>query len=359
MASEMMEALMLLCQEKHIDELYLLDRLEQSLAKSYADVLHLDFGARVTIDRATGRVYVYEFRGRIGDIITGTVLQSTPDFTIIKIREGVEAELPHFDQRRFPDERDERPAGERYLHNQRIKAIIVDVRDPNATQPAVRGERQRPPIVVSRTHPDLIRRLFELEVPEVYDGVVSIRSIAREAGVRSKIAVSSVDERLDPVGACVGPKGSRVRTVVSELRGERVDVVPWFDDAARCVASALSPARVSRVIVDGATGHATVIVPDDQLSLAIGKEGQNARLAARLTGLHIDIKNESLAASILNNLPEVVEETVDEEEIAHRCKYVSPNGTPCRNMARPGSDFCGIHDDMENAEISSDPDSLI
>ena len=413
MASEMMEALMLLCQEKHIDELYLLDRLEQSLAKSYADVLHLDFGARVTIDRATGRVYVYElvpkgepdeetglytefdevdvtppdtsriaaqhakaeiktlvrnaaraqiydeFRGRIGDIITGTVLQSTPDFTIIKIREGVEAELPHFDQRRFPDERDERPAGERYLHNQRIKAIIVDVRDPNATQPAVRGERQRPPIVVSRTHPDLIRRLFELEVPEVYDGVVSIRSIAREAGVRSKIAVSSVDERLDPVGACVGPKGSRVRTVVSELRGARVDVVPWFDDAARCVASALSPARVSRVIVDGATGHATVIVPDDQLSLAIGKEGQNARLAARLTGLHIDIKNESLAASILNNLPEVVEETVDEEEIAHRCKYVSPNGTPCRNMARPGSDFCGIHDDMENAEISSDPDSLI
>ena len=289
MASEMMEALMLLCQEKHIDELYLLDRLEQSLAKSYADVLHLDFGARVTIDRATGRVYVYElvpkgepdeetgeytefdevdvtppdtsriaaqhakaeiktlvrnaaraqiydeFRGRIGDIITGTVLQSTPDFTIIKIREGVEAELPHFDQRRFPEERDERPAGERYLHNQRIKAIIVDVRDPNATQPAVRGERQRPPIVVSRTHPDLIRRLFELEVPEVYDGVVSIRSIAREAGVRSKIAVSSVDERLDPVGACVGPKGSRVRTVVSELRGERVDVVPWFDDAARCV----------------------------------------------------------------------------------------------------------------------------
>ncbi|MBF0929812.1 MAG: antitermination protein NusA, partial [Atopobium sp.] len=220
MASEMMEALMLLCQEKHIDELYLLDRLEQSLAKSYADVLHLDFGARVTIDRATGRVYVYElvpkgeldeetgeytefdevdvtppdtsriaaqhakaeiktlvrnaaraqiydeFRGRIGDIITGTVLQSTPDFTIIKIREGVEAELPHFDQRRFPDERDERPVGERYLHNQRIKAIIVDVRDPNATQPAVRGERQRPPIVVSRTHPDLIRRLFELEVPE-------------------------------------------------------------------------------------------------------------------------------------------------------------------------------------------------
>ena len=186
MASEMMEALMLLCQEKHIDELYLLDRLEQSLAKSYADVLHLPWGAKVTIDRTTGKIYVYrlepvddsmdeegnytqfneidvtpkdtsriaaqhakaeinaivrnaareqiyqEFSQRVGDIITGTVLQSTPDFTIVKIREGVEAELPHFDQHRFPDERNERPAGERYSHNQRIKAIIIDVRDPNA-----------------------------------------------------------------------------------------------------------------------------------------------------------------------------------------------------------------------------------
>ena len=297
MASEMMEALMALCQEKHIDELYLLDRLEQSLAKSYADILHLPFGARVTIDHATGKVYVYElipkeesydeetgeyldfdekdvtppdtsriaaqhakteiraivrnaarvqiyeeFSQRIGDIITGTVLQTTPDFTIIKIREGVEAELPHFDQRRFPDERNERPVGERYSHNQRLKAIIIDVRDPNNDQPTVRGERQRPPIVVSRTHPDLIRRLFELEVPEVYDGVVEVRSIAREPGIRSKVAVSSKDDHLDPVGACVGPKGSRVRTVVSELRGERVDVVPWSDDPARCVANALSPA---------------------------------------------------------------------------------------------------------------------
>ena len=329
MASEMMEALMALCQEKHIDELYLLDRLEQSLAKSYADILHLPFGARVTIDHATGKVYVYElipkeesydeetgeyldfdekdvtppdtsriaaqhakteiraivrnaarvqiyeeFSQRIGDIITGTVLQTTPDFTIIKIREGVEAELPHFDQRRFPDERNERPAGEHYAHNQRLKAIIIDVRDPNNDQPTVRGERQRPPIVVSRTHPDLIRRLFELEVPEVYDGVVEIRSIAREPGIRSKVAVSSKDEHLDPVGACVGPKGSRVRTVVSELRGERVDVVPWSDDPARCVANALSPARVSRVVLGPEDGYATVIVPDDQLSLAIGKEGR-------------------------------------------------------------------------------------
>ena len=414
MASEMMAALEQLCEERHIDQLDLITRLEQSLAKSYADVLHLPFGARVTIDRATGRVYVYElvprgeedpetgeyaefdevdvtpadtsriaaqhakaeiraivrnaarvqiyeeFSQRVGDIITGTVLQSTPDFTIIKIREGVEAELPHFDRRRHPEERNERPAGERYAHNQRIRAIIIDVRDPNSTQPVVRGERQRPPIVVSRTHPDLLRRLFELEVPEVYDGVVEIRSVAREPGVRSKVAVSSNDDRLDPVGACVGPKGSRVRTVVSELRGERVDVVPWSDDPARCVAAALSPARVSRVVIDPETGYATVIVPDDQLSLAIGKEGQNARLAARLTGLHIDIKNERLAAEVLRDLPRAtVEEDPQDDDDAHRCEYVGPSGIQCRNMARPGSRYCGVHEQMIDAEVSSDPDSLI
>ena len=413
MASQMMEALELLCQEKHIDQLYLIDRLEQSLAKSYADVMHLPFGARVTIDRATGHVYVYElvprgeedengdytefdevdvtpadtsriaaqhakaeiraivrnaarvqiyeeFSQRVGDIITGTVLQTTPDFTIIKIREGVEAELPHFDQRRHPEEMNERPAGERYMHNQRVKAIIIGVRDPNAAQPTVRGERQRPSIVVSRTHPDLLRRLFELEVPEVYDGVVEVRSVAREPGVRSKVAVSSNDDHLDPVGACVGPKGSRVRTVVSELRGERVDVVLWSDDPAKCVSAALSPARVSRVIIDPEDNYATVIVPDDQLSLAIGKEGQNARLAARLTGMHIDIKNESMAAGIMREVPHAVSDDslIDDEE-AHRCEHVGDNGVQCRNMARPGSRFCGLHENLGDVEVSDDPDSLI
>ncbi len=413
MASEMMEALMALCEEKHIDQLYLIDRLEQSLAKSYAEVLHLTYGARVTIDRTTGKIYVYklvpieesfddetgeyteydeidvtpkdtsriaaqhakaeiaqivrnsarqqifeEFSQRVGDIITGTVLQTTPDFTIIKIREGVEAELPHFDLRRYPDERNERPAGERYMHNQRIRAIIIDVRDPNSNQPPIRGERQRPSIVVSRTHPDLIRRLFELEVPEVYDGVVEVRSIAREPGVRSKVAVSSYDDRLDPVGACVGPKGSRVRTVVSELRGERVDVVLWSDDPERCVSAALSPAKVSRVLVDTEHNYATVIVPDDQLSLAIGKEGQNARLAARLTGLHIDIKNESLAADVMRQIPTTVVDE-PEDEGGHRCEYEGPTGIRCRNMARPGSRFCGIHEQLAQASASDDPDSLI
>ena len=414
MASEMMEALMALCEEKHIDQLYLIDRLEQSLAKSYAEVLKLQDGARVTFDRTSGKFYVYklvpreeswddetglytefdevdvtpkdmsriaaqhvkseiaaivrnsarqqifeEFSQRVGDIITGTVLQTTPDFTIVKIREGVEAELPHFDQRRYPDERNERPAGERYMHNQRIRAIIIDVRDPNSNQPPIRGERQRPSIVVSRTHPDLIRRLFELEVPEVYDGVVEVRSVAREPGIRSKVAVSSYDERLDPVGACVGPKGSRVRTVVSELRGERVDVVLWSDDPAKCVASALSPAKVSRVLVDAENNYATVIVPDDQLSLAIGKEGQNARLAARLTGMHIDIKNESLAADVMRGIPLVQEVGEEVEEGGHRCEYVGPTGIQCRNMARPGSRFCGIHEELAAAQASDDPDSLI
>ena len=324
----MMEALMLLCQEKHIDQLYLLDRLEAALAETYAKVLKLDWGAKVTIDRATGKIYVYrlepiddsmdeegnfteyeeidvtpkdvsrlaaqtakaeinaivrnaareqiyeEFSGRVGDLINGTVLQSTPDFTIVKIRDGVEAELPHFDQRRYPDERNERPNGERYLHNQHLKAVIVDVRDPNSTLPPVRGEHSRPPIVISRTHAELMRRLFEQEVPEVYEGTVELKSIAREPGMRSKVAVHSLDDRLDPVGACVGPKGSRVRAVVGELRGERVDVILWDEDPAVYVANALSPAKVTRVLIDPEKNYAGVIVPDDQLSLAIGKEAR-------------------------------------------------------------------------------------
>lgn len=396
-----MEALAELCQEKHIDQGALINELEQSLADSYATVLHLPFGAEVTIDRATGKVYVYErvpveesydeetddyteytkknvtpkdtsriaaqhakaainalvrksareqifeeFSDRIGDIITGTVLQSTPDFTIVKIRDGVEAELPHFDLRRHEGERNERPLGERYSHNQRIRAVIIDVRDPNSTEPPVRGEHSRPPIVVSRTHPALIRRLFELEVPEIYEGTVEIKSIAREPGQRSKVAVRSLDDRLDPVGACVGPKGSRVRTVVSELRGERVDVILWDEDPGRYVANALSPAKVNRVLIDEEKRYAGVIVPDDQLSLAIGKEGQNARLAARLTGWHIDIKNETLAQDILShvNVPAPADDDLIDDDEPGRCAYVSEDGVRCRNQARPGSRFCGVHE---------------
>ena len=412
MASEMMEALIALAQEKHIDELYLLDRLEQSLAKSYADLLHLDWGAKVTIDRQTGKVWVYrlepvddsmdeegnyqeweeidvtpadtsrtaaqhakaeinsivrmaareaiyeEFSKRVGELITGTVLQVTNDFTILKIREGVEAELPHFDRRRFPDEMNERPNGEYYQHNQRVRAVIVGVRDPKAVQngTASRGEHNRPAIIVSRTHPDLIRRLFELEVPEVYDGIVEVKAVSREPGTRSKVAVASLEQHLDPVGACVGPKGTRVRTVVSELRGERIDVVLWDKDPAKYVANALSPAKVTRVLADTENQYATVIVPDDQLSLAIGKEGQNARLAARLTGWHIDIKNESLAANLMGNLHSLMDNDVDLSDEG-RCSYVDEQGNRCRNQARPGTRFCSVH--QASAGVADDFDSLI
>ena len=343
-ASDMMSALMELCQEKHIDQLYLIDRLEQSLAKSYAEILHLEWGAKVTIDRTTGKIYVYRLEpiddsmDEEGNFTEFEEIDVTPKNTSrIAAQHGYE------------NERNERPMGERYLHNQHIKAVIIDVRDPNSNLQPVRGEHSRPPIVISRTHPELMRRLFEQEVPEIYEGTVQIKSIAREPGQRSKVAVHSLDDRLDPVGACVGPKGSRVRAVVGELRGERVDVILWDADPAVYVANALSPAKVTRVLIDEEKAYAGVIVPDDQLSLAIGKEGQNARLAARLTGWHIDIKSETLAADILKNVPVHEEPAADligdeEDEDVRRCEFVSEDGIQCRNQARPGSRFCGVHD---------------
>ena len=301
-----------------------------------------------SIVREAGRQSIYEeFAGRVGDLVTGTVLQGTADFTIIKIREGVEAELPHYDLKRDPNERNERPSNEHYRHNQRLKVLIIEVRDPQKEEQAkTRSDQARPSIVVSRTHPDLIRRLFEIEVPEIYDGVVEIKSIAREPGARSKVAVSSRESNLDPVGACVGPKGSRVRMVVEELRNERVDVIQWSDDPATYVANALSPAKVNRVLVDTDNHYATVVVPDDQLSLAIGKEGQNARLAARLTGWHIDIKSASFTGEpLVQDNPLMDEDDVEEEDFI--CAYEDEEGVRCRNHARPGSRFCGVHADQE------------
>ncbi len=402
--SELIAALQELAHERKIDEFYLIERLEASLAKSYQNILDLEWDARVTIDRQTGKIYVYElvpvgepdeetgeylefeerdvtpkdvsriaaqnaksvissivreagrqsiyqeFSDRVGDLVTGTVLQGTPDFTIIKIRDGVEAELPHYDLRRNPNERNERPANEHYRHNQRLKVLIIDVRDPASDAPRQRGEQARPPIVVSRTHPDLIRRLFEIEVPEIYDGVVEIKSIAREPGARSKVAVASREANLDPVGACVGPKGSRVRMVVEELRNERVDVIQWSEDPAEYVANALSPAKVSRVLIDAANHYATVVVPDDQLSLAIGKEGQNARLAARLTGWHIDIKSTSFTGEAFVEENVLIDEEPFEEDEAGLCAFVAEDGTRCRNHARPDSRYCGVHADLEDEE---------
>ncbi len=217
-----------------------------------------------------------EYAGREGDIITGIVQQTDSRFTLLDLGR-VEALLPQAEQ--VPYERPE--------PGTRLKAYIVEVR---------RNPRG-PQIVVSRTHPGLIKRLFELEVPEIADGVVEIKACAREPGHRTKIAVWSNDRNVDPVGACVGARGARVRMVVNELRGEKIDIVPFSEDTQDFIMKALSPAKVQEVRIDEVTGTAEVIVPDHQLSLAIGKEGQNARLAARLTGWRVDIKSESELAA--------------------------------------------------------------
>src|SRR3989454_5772560 len=213
-----------------------------------------------------------EFAGREGDVVTGIVQQQERRYTLLDLGK-VEALLPQAEQ----------VPSEPYRHGERLKAYITEVR---------KGTKG-PQIVVSRTHPGLLKSLFALEVPEIEEGIVEIKAVAREPGHRSKIAVSSNEPGVDPVGACVGPKGSRVRMVVDRLRGEKIDVVPWNSDPSQYVANALQPAKVKEVRIDPETQTAMVIVPDYQLSLAIGKEGQNARLAARLTGWRIDIKSES------------------------------------------------------------------
>ena len=216
-----------------------------------------------------------EYAGREGDIVTGIVQQNDSRYTLLDLGR-VEALLPQAEQ--VPHERPE--------NNARLKAYIVEVRK------TAKG----PQIVVSRTHPGLILELFKLEVPEIADGIVEIKACAREPGHRTKMAVASNENNVDPVGACVGARGSRVRQVVTELRGEKIDIVPFSEDPYEFVAKALQPARVKEVRIDENTGTAMVIVPDHQLSLAIGKEGQNARLAGRLTGWAIDIKSETQLA---------------------------------------------------------------
>jgi N utilization substance protein A len=216
-----------------------------------------------------------EYAGREGDIVTGIIQQTDSRFTLLDLGK-VEALLPQAEQ--VPYERPE--------PGTRLKAYIVEVRK----------NPRGPQIVVSRTHPGLIKRLFELEVPEIADGIVELKAVAREPGHRTKIAVWSNDGNVDPVGACVGARGARVRMVVNELRGEKIDIVPFTEDTQDFVMKALSPAKVKEVRLDEETGTAEVIVPDYQLSLAIGKEGQNARLAARLTGWRIDIKSETQLA---------------------------------------------------------------
>ncbi len=315
----LLEALELLEREKGVPADTILDALANALVSAYKRTPGAAEEARVTIDADTGEIFVYGqeldedgnvlnewedtpddfgriaaqtakqvilqrlrdakreqvfdlYEGREGDLVTGIVQQSDHRYAILDLG-NAEAIMPSSE--RIPYERLER--------GNRVKAYILEVR----------GEGKGPQIVVSRSHPEFIRSLFELEVPELVDGDVEIRAIAREPGHRTKIAVASNDANVDPVGACVGARGSRVRQVVNELRGEKVDIVEWRDDSSSFLAEALSPARVKEVRLDDETRVATVIVPDHQLSLAIGKEGQNARLAARLTGYKVDIRSET------------------------------------------------------------------
>ena len=228
--------------------------------------------------REAERGIIYsDFIDREEDIMTGIVQRQDHRFIYVDLGK-VEALLPLNEQ--MPNES--------YKHNDRMKAFITKV------EKTTKG----PQILISRTHPGLLKRLFELEVPEIYDGTVEIKSVSREAGDRSKIAVHSDNPEVDPVGACVGPRGQRVQTIVNELKGEKIDIVKWSEDPVEYVANALSPSKVVRVSVNETDKMTQVIVPDYQLSLAIGKRGQNARLAAKLTGWKIDIKSESEAEEL-------------------------------------------------------------
>ena len=234
-----------------------------------------------------------EFNSKQHEILTGVVTRIDPRTNAVSLRigtgtESTEALLLSGEQ----------VPGEELVEGQHVKVYVVDVRR------STRG----PQILISRTHPGLVKRLFELEVPEIYDGTVEVKSIAREAGSRTKMAVWSADENVDPIGACVGPKGQRVAAIVDELRGEKIDIIKWSEDPAQFIAAALAPSDVVDVMMAEEGKACRVIVPDDQLSLAIGKEGQNARLAARLTGYKIDIKPESYQG-------EDDEEIVDEEPV--------------------------------------------
>lgn len=246
--------------------------------------------------REAERNIIYtEFSAYENDIMQGIVERQDNRYIYVNLGK-IEAVLSKQDQM----------ANEFYQPHDRIRVYVSKVENTS----------KGPQVFVSRSHPDLLRRLFEQEVPEVYDGTVEIVSIAREAGDRSKVAVRSHDENIDPVGTCVGPKGQRVQTLVNELKGENMDIVEWSEDSAVFIANALNPAEVSDVIFDVTNPKAcTVVVPDYQLSLAIGKRGQNARLAAKLTGFKIDIKSESDMASFYEKLEQAETAVADAEEL--------------------------------------------
>src|SRR5258707_1319774 len=287
------------------------------------------------------RMMYDEYIDRVTEVVTGIVQQAGDRNNVLVDLGKVEALLP----------RSEQVDGERYEQGSRIKAVITEVRS------GTKG----PQVILSRRDPELIKTLFELEVPEIADGLVEIRGVAREPGYRSKIAVESHAQGVDPVGACVGPRGSRVRMVVSELRGEKIDIIPWNNEPARFVAKALSPARVREVYLDDAGKEATVVVPDDQLALAIGKEGMNARLAARLTGWKIDITSDSEFAQQEADAAFGGGEPGDENDVSGRCAAVLTNGKRCPNASLPGSKYCGVpaHQELALHETDDEDNAIV
>ena len=338
---EFLEAVDALEREKHMSKDMLLEAIESALVSAYKKNYGTSQNVRVDIDRTTGDINVYMRRDiveevedpfsqasleeaqeidpayEIGDVIEYQVTprdfgriaaQTAKQVVVQRIREA-ERNMIYED---YVDRQGEvvtgivqrisngtvymnigraegilssgeQIPGERYRVGERIKVFVMDVKKAN----------KGPQVFLSRTHPGLVKRLFELEVPEIQEGTVEIRSISREAGSRSKIAVCTYDENVDPVGSCVGPRGARVQAVVDELGGEKIDIINWSEESGRLIAASLSPARVEMVVIDEVGKSATVVVPDYQLSLAIGKEGQNVRLAARLCGWKIDIKSHS------------------------------------------------------------------
>jgi len=318
---------------------------EEQIAR--ADVTPQNFGriaamtAKQVIQqriREAERAMMYEeYVDRQGEVVTGIVQQAGDRNNVLVDLGKVEALLP----------RSEQVDGERYEQGSRIKAVITEVRS------GTKG----PQVILSRRDPELIKTLFELEVPEIADGLVEIRGVAREPGYRAKIAVESHAQGVDPVGACVGPRGSRVRMVVSELRGEKIDIIPWNTEPARFVAKALSPARVREVYIDDETKEATVVVPNDQLALAIGKDGLNARLAARLTGWKVDIQSDEEFAQAEAEAAFAGEGDGEGGDYSGRCAAILSNGKRCPNAALPGTRYCGVlaHQEL----VGQEPEEVV
>ena len=271
-----------------------------------------------------------EFKGRHQELVSALVERVDPKTGALSLKIGkAEAILP----------KGEQVGTENVKEGDHVQVYVVDVKETE----------KGPKAIISRTHPDLIRRLFEKEVPEIFDGTVEIKAVAREAGSRTKIAVMSHNPDVDAVGACIGTRGTRVSDIVNELGGEKMDIVDYSEDPAKFIAAALAPATVLSVETAEDGSHVCkVTVPDSQLSLAIGNKGQNARLAARLTGWHIDIKSASFAGEPLaagDNM--LIDEDVEADDEAGLCAYVSEDGARCRNHARPGSRYCGVHADLD------------